>query len=269
MDISVIIPTYKPKDYLWECLDSLCNQSFSKENFEVLLVLNGERELYERQIRDYMNRHQDLHIVPLYSNKQGVSAARNKGLDNAKGTYITFIDDDDYVSKTYLDELYIKSSQNVVCLAYPYAFNDGYPDVQLKYGITEEYERCAKRKLQYFTKPKKYFSGPCMKLIHKDVIGDRRFDERFRNGEDSLFMFLVSDKFKNVDFTSRRAVYYRRYRINSAVTLPQKKIYWIKNAIRMCMVYTSIYFRSYPNYNILFYLTRMLGTVHMSLHKIL
>ena len=49
--ISVIIPTYTPKDYLWECLGSLENQTLSKDEFEVILVLNGEREPYESLIR--------------------------------------------------------------------------------------------------------------------------------------------------------------------------------------------------------------------------
>ena len=49
--ISVIIPTYAPKDYLWECLGSLENQTLSKDEFEVILVLNGERESYESLIR--------------------------------------------------------------------------------------------------------------------------------------------------------------------------------------------------------------------------
>ncbi|MFR2976561.1 MAG: glycosyltransferase family 2 protein [Segatella copri] len=49
--ISVIIPTYAPKDYLWECLGSLENQTLSKDEFEVILVLNGEREPYESLIR--------------------------------------------------------------------------------------------------------------------------------------------------------------------------------------------------------------------------
>lgn len=54
--ISVIIPTYAPKDYLWECLGSLENQTLSKDEFEVILVLNGEREPYESLIRkNYQN----------------------------------------------------------------------------------------------------------------------------------------------------------------------------------------------------------------------
>ena len=47
MDISVIIPTYRPQAYLWECLDSLNRQTLSKSSFEVVLVLNGEQAPYD------------------------------------------------------------------------------------------------------------------------------------------------------------------------------------------------------------------------------
>ena len=55
--ISVIIPTYLPKDYLWECMDSLENQTLSKDEFEVILVLNGEREPYESNIRKKLHEY--------------------------------------------------------------------------------------------------------------------------------------------------------------------------------------------------------------------
>ena len=54
MKISVIVPTYKPQAYLWECLNSLCLQTLSKEDFEVILVLNGCCEPYKTQIQQYL-----------------------------------------------------------------------------------------------------------------------------------------------------------------------------------------------------------------------
>ena len=53
MKISVIIPSYKPQEYLWQCLDSLCSQTFPKEDFELILVLNGCKEPYYEQIKAY------------------------------------------------------------------------------------------------------------------------------------------------------------------------------------------------------------------------
>ncbi|MCF2604299.1 glycosyltransferase family 2 protein [Parabacteroides distasonis] len=54
MKIFVIIPTYKPQAYLWECLDSMVAQTFPKEEFEVILVLNGCTEPYKSDIERYI-----------------------------------------------------------------------------------------------------------------------------------------------------------------------------------------------------------------------
>ena len=54
MKISVIIPTYKPKEYIWECLDSLKSQTFDKKEFEIILILNGCKEPYYSEIDKYI-----------------------------------------------------------------------------------------------------------------------------------------------------------------------------------------------------------------------
>lgn len=81
--ISVIIPTYAPKDYLWECLGSLENQTLSKDEFEVILVLNGEREPYESLIRKKLPEYSFASTL-LYSTPNGVSRARNLGMEKHK-----------------------------------------------------------------------------------------------------------------------------------------------------------------------------------------
>ena len=85
MKISVIIPTYKPQEYLWKCLDSLDRQTLSNDNFEVILVLNGCKEPYYSQIKNYIAKRNDLNIIFIQTDEGGVSNARNKGLDIAKG----------------------------------------------------------------------------------------------------------------------------------------------------------------------------------------
>lgn len=102
MKISVIIPTYKPQSYLWECLDSLRNQTFPKSDFEIFLILNGCKDPYQSQIENYLLIHEICNLRLIQTDQLGVSNARNIGLDCANGDYITFIDDDDYVSPYYL-----------------------------------------------------------------------------------------------------------------------------------------------------------------------
>ncbi len=111
MKISVIVPTYKPKDYLWECLESIYNQTFSKKEYELILVLNGCDEPYGTRIVSWLNEHTDLQVLYIQTDIGGVSNARNMALDIANGEYITFIDDDDFISPSYLKKNCMKRHQ--------------------------------------------------------------------------------------------------------------------------------------------------------------
>lgn len=263
MKISVIVPTYKPQAYLWECLDSIYNQTFSKLDFELVLVLNGCNEPYNAQIKEWLSRHSDLRAQYIQTDDGGVSNARNMALDNAKGEYVAFIDDDDIVSPSYLEELYAKASPDTISLCYPYAFNDGDIGVQLPYRITSAYEYCVQHRCHNISsKARKFFSGPCMKLIPMSFIQNRRFDVRFKNGEDSLFIFLISDRFKEISFTSKNAVYYRRVRENSAITASRSKWMRISNSLKIIWIMSCIYFSHPFSYNFTFFITRVLGNIH-------
>ena len=103
-----------------------------------------------------------------------------------------------------------------------------------------------------------------MKLIHRDVIAGRRFDTSFKNGEDALFMFLISNRFRNVDFTNKDCIYYRRYRLGSAV-FSLKFRERLTNGIRLMREYVGIYLKG-KHYNLWFFLTRELGAVHAILY---
>lgn len=260
MKISVIVPTYKPQGYLWECLNSIYNQTFPKKDYELVLVLNGCNEPFHSQIEDWLSKHSDLLVQFFQTDEGGVSNARNIALDNARGEYITFIDDDDLISPSYLRELYDNAAPDTVSLCYPYAFNDGEIEKQLPYGITDAYEFYIEHKCTSLSsKVRKYFSGPCMKLIPMSFIQGRRYDVRFRNGEDSLFMFLISDKIKKVAFTSKNAIYYRRYRPNSATTNRRNRVSVVLNELRLVKMYLQIYFKAPCRYNLNFFLTRVLS----------
>ena len=262
MKISVIVPTYKPQAYLWECLDSIYNQTFPKSDYELVLVLNGCNEPYNTKILDWLSKHKDLNVQFFQIDTGGVSNARNIALDNAKGEYVTFIDDDDLISTAYLKELYEKATPDTVSLCYPYAFNDGDIEKQLPYSITKAYDYICKHKCKNLSSmARKFFSGPCMKLIPMSFIHDRRYDVRFKNGEDSLFMFLISDKIDKVSFTSKDAIYYRRFRENSACTRSKTKREIIANKMNMIKAYISIYLRKPQKYSLLFFITRLLGSL--------
>lgn len=269
MKVSVVIPSYRPGPYLWECLDSMAAQTLPKDDFEVILVLNGCCEPYKSEIEAYMAGHMvGVNVNFIQTDTPGVSNARNVALDVVRGEYVAFVDDDDYVSARYLEELYAKASPDTISLCYPYAFNDGKPDEQLPYGITDAYEYCkGKRCLSISSMVRKYFSGPCMKLIPMSFIHGRRFDVRFANGEDSLFMFLISDRFKNFAVTSREAVYYRRIREGSATIAKRSKTAQISNSQRCMKEYTRIYRKG--GYSTLFYFTRIAAELQCQINSLI
>ena len=258
MKISIIIPTYRPKEYLWECLDSIDRQTLSHDQFEVLLILNGERMPYEEQIKAFFAERQGLLCRVLYSEERGVSAARNLGLDEARGEYICFMDDDDIVTETYLEQLLHLASEDTVPLSYITAFDDGTSLYRPIY-ITENYQDCRER-LSYVD-ARRYFYVPYCKLIHRSIIGTRRYDKSLRNGEDALFMFLISDRFRWVRFTDRTAEYRYRQRPTSAFNAKHPASYYLSNMITCQRKATRIYLTHPSDYSFMFYAKYILATI--------
>lgn len=259
MKITVIVPTYKPRAYLWECLDSIYNQTLPKSNYELVLVLNGCNEPYNTQIVEWLAGHKELNAQFFQIETGGVSNARNVALDNSKGEYVTFIDDDDYISPTFLKELLDNSSERCVAISNTVAFDDRTNEEQIGYVVAKDFDRCLIKETISLVDARRYFAGPVRKLIHRDVIGHRRFDINFRNGEDTLFMYLISDKIERISCTSKEAIYYRRIRRNSA-NMRKRSIYSrTKNSLNLIKEYSLIYASSPSNYSLRLYVANVLG----------
>lgn len=261
MKVTVIIPTYKPQDYIWDCLNSLVNQTLSKECYEIIIVLNGCENPWQNNIKVYINDNmRDVNVTLVQTYIPGVSNARNVALDIAKGEFITFIDDDDYVSQSYLEDLVLISNSDAVVLSNTIAFNDENPNRPVQYHVSKVYETFHnKSDIRINSKVRTYFSGPCMKLIPRKIIGQWRFDTRLTNGEDSVFMFQISNSIKHILFTPPRAVYYRRFRRNSALTSKRTFTKKLKNALICITTYTSTFLKG--GYNLLFYLSRVIAEI--------
>ncbi len=87
--ISVVIPCYNAEKYIKETIESVLNQD--NENFELIIVDDGSQDDSEKIIKSF----KDKRIRYIYQKNAGVSAARNKGITNAFGRYIAFLDSDD------------------------------------------------------------------------------------------------------------------------------------------------------------------------------
>lgn len=100
--ISIIVPVYQVKDYIDECLESLLRQTHTK--LEIILVDDGSTDGSGEVCDRYANR--ETRVQVLHQDNQGLSAARNAGLEFAKGEYVAFVDSDDVVLPDFIETLY-------------------------------------------------------------------------------------------------------------------------------------------------------------------
>ena len=206
--ISVIIPIYNSSNYLHQCIDSVLKQHY--EDFEVLLINDGSKDNSGIICDEYAAK--DTRIRVFHKQNGGVSSARNLGLDYAKGTWITFIDSDDFIEQNFFD------SVNIITLIADVIFTgiDKYYDNQRTSSLRFENKTLVIEDFfeNYFLFP--HFAGPVGKFFKKQIIEKHhiRFDERLQNGEDGLFNFHYLVKIQYVTLEST-PIYIYQNRDNS------------------------------------------------------
>ena len=188
MTISVIIPVYNSEQYIEKCLLSLLNQSW--RDFEIVLVDDGSAD-NSRQKAESLLAGQCNHTIVAQENR-GASAARNTGIQQAKGEWITFVDSDDYLAPTFLEEL-MSSSEGCDMLISGIVFMNGEKEDHRTLPPNEVCSitdlRLEKGRYLDFT------ISPVGKLYRKEIIINHgiRFDEALATAEDREF---------NIDYLS-------------------------------------------------------------------
>lgn len=99
--VSIIVPTYNVKHYIRECIDSILNQTY--KNIEIIIVNDGSTDNSMYMINDYVTSIDKIKVIN--QENQGLSAARNSGIEEAKGKYIALIDSDDKVKPNFIKNL--------------------------------------------------------------------------------------------------------------------------------------------------------------------
>lgn len=168
--ISVIIPVYNTAKYLRRCLDSVLAQSF--ENFELILVDDCSRDESGAICEEYAAKDHRISIIHHQGN-QGVSAARNHGIDTAQGDYISFIDSDDWVETNYLKDF----TYNLTTTANPELLTQDVTQINEK-GETVYYGG------------RTSLSFSVAKMFSRSLIEEQqlRFPVGIKTAEDTLFM---------------------------------------------------------------------------------
>lgn len=99
--LSIIVPIYRVEQYLRKCVDSLLAQAY--EDYEIILVDDGSPDACPQICDSYAAAYKNIHVV--HRENGGLSAARNSGIEVAKGEYIMFVDSDDYIELNVLKGL--------------------------------------------------------------------------------------------------------------------------------------------------------------------
>lgn len=110
IEVSIVIPTFNRQESLLRTLDSLFNQTFPQENFEIIIVDDGSTDDTETFVHEIQKSHPNLCYIK--QKNKGAASARNLGIFNAKGEIVGFTDDDCIVSSKWV-ELAIESLKNI------------------------------------------------------------------------------------------------------------------------------------------------------------
>ena len=211
--ISIIVPVYNVEKYLSRCVDSILRQTYT--HFECILIDDGSPDRCGRICDEYAER--DKRIVVIHQKNKGVSAARNAGLDVAKGEYVGFVDSDDYIAPEMFRRLVNAIEESNADISY----------CAIEH-IKENGDRYTERTRIGTVESQLVFTIDLLlkggyvggvvwnKLFKQKTIGDLRFEESTQICEDALFTLSYCTKISSVIFVPE-PLYHYYHRPGSAV----------------------------------------------------
>ncbi len=190
--VSVIIPIYNVDKYLARCLDSLLHQTY--HNLEIILVNDGSTDTCPQICDQYAKRDPRFHVI--HQKNQGVSAARNAGLDYMHGEFFTFADPDDWLSREAIEQ-YIKTFQKTKVDLVWSKFVKIYEDGTQQTASTTPTSSCTTPDDLLYNNLLYMAGGIWNKCYHKKLATYCRFHTSFSCAEDLVFLceiFLLTPK---------------------------------------------------------------------------
>ncbi|MDC9721962.1 MAG: glycosyltransferase family 2 protein [Urechidicola sp.] len=232
--ITVIIPAYNSEKFIRRAIDSVLNQLY--KNIEIIVIDDGSTDNTAKIIKSYADK-----VKYIYQENKGVASARNKGIINSNGTYIAFLDADDYVLPNMYKQLIEnahKSNADIVCCNF-YQENDlGLRKIAFK-KINQNLDLSKSNDLVFAAK---HIGNSCWnKLFKRSLIQNLKFP-KIKRGEDSLFVLESLLNAKRVVFISNALyVYYQNSlsvtRSNIDISVIENHIYTLNEKKRLVKEY--------------------------------
>lgn len=203
--ISVIVPVYNVERYLNQCIDSILAQTY--KNFELILVDDGSKDKSGQICDEYAQ--QDNRVRVFHKENGGVSSARNLGIDNAQGTHICFVDSDDWVEMTYLEDMILHKDYDFVVQDFETEDGKYIDHLELKINNTSDIYR---ELINYEKKHDILFRAPSSKLYNTNILRENnlRYNISLYMGEDYLFNINYISHINNTFISNGHSYIYRK-----------------------------------------------------------
>jgi len=246
MKISIIVPVYNVECYLAECIDSIVGQTY--RDIEIIIVNDGSIDNSLAIINNYAVK--DCRIIVINQKNQGLSVARNAGIERATGDYVMFIDSDDYISldicQIVVEEIQKSNSPDMFIYGRYRFYNDKKKYVEDSIVI-DDYTTTYTG-LDYLKKSllkNKFHASACNKIYKREFINRKSL--RFIKGiyhEDLYFTFSSLLFASKVCLLPSVYYYYRWERPNSIMNVVNKKS---KNILTTVRKMEELLNNSYPS----------------------
>ncbi|PLY08728.1 MAG: hypothetical protein C0626_12840 [Arcobacter sp.] len=195
--ISVIVPVYNVENYLKECIDSIIAQSF--KDIEIILINDGSTDNSFNILKEYEKK--DSRIIIINQDNKGQGAARNIGIDYSTSKYLSFIDSDDFIEDTMLEELYSiaeKNNSDIVKCRYKRIKEDGTQTSQYSKIITSTFDTTYFKSILSL----KYTSVVWDSIYKKELFSKNNLKFHDMYYEDIAFIFKLYFFAESVTFSN-------------------------------------------------------------------
>lgn len=231
--ISIIVPVYNVEDYLADCLNSILEQTY--QEYELILVDDGSTDNSLKIAQQYVDKFPDR--IFLYTKKnEGPGLARNLGIEKAKGKYLLFIDSDDVVEPTMLEELYesafLLDTDIVFC---PYYRHGLYQETTIE-GVFE-FDADKVYQGTDFLEASDYTVTTCSKLYRTKFIKQFLFPEHWF--EDVAWLPVVMSYAKKISYVPTPFYHYLRHETSIVSSISDEQILGSLDAIRYIVEHSN------------------------------
>lgn len=211
-EISVIVPVYNVEKYLRKCLDSILSQTF--QDFELILINDGSADASGEICREYAAENERVRFFD--QKNKGPGYTRNRGIQEARGRYILFVDSDDYIAENMLELLYGHVTKSGADMATCGVYNVFRQTSVPQYEKIERFECSGEEAFGLLLVGEKIPGSSCNKLIRSEILKGIRYPEGILY-EDVGFHTELMQKVERV-YVDTTPLYYYVHRENSITT---------------------------------------------------